>query len=167
MSASVTQPDYVKRIRRCERELSVYRTDIEDWTAAHIALEKCWAWEDLLSKASYLYDHILEIDSDFQNLLVEHAEHYQAELDDKIRLLAYDWLSLSKMLIADAELSQDEYGIEALNLLKEEVQNMELMLTPDDQFFDGEKIEHMELQAIEDHRRGTTQPLESLLNEPA
>src|SRR5437660_1080179 len=103
MSTSITQPDYVKRIRRCERELNVYRGDIEDWKDAHIELEKCWAWDDLVSKASYLYDLILEIDSDFQDLLVEHADHYHAELDDKIRHLAADWLSLSKVLITGAQ----------------------------------------------------------------
>jgi len=158
----MTQPNYINRVRRFEDELSIYRKDVEDWKAVQERLERCWAWEDLIAKSSYLYDRILALDSEYRDFVFQHPDAYDEALDNKIQQLANDWLALSNDVAEEAAPSDAEFGTVGIEELKEKMRKMESMLTSDDKLFDTPEMESLCIEAIKDYEQGRTVPFLSI-----
>lgn len=151
--------DYGNRIQRCEREIKTYREDVAAWKSAHQKVERCWACEDLVAKADYLNGRILSIDSDYRDFVYDHPSNYSPAQDELIRQLAADWTELSTEILTEATSSHDEFGVQGFEELRHKVEEMRNILAPDDEVFEGEYLDDLSVQAIEEQQKGSTRPL--------
>jgi len=72
----------------------------------------------------------------------------------------FSGLIVSRQVVPQGERLQEEYGeINGLDALKANVKQAQSSLTPDDQFFDDDKLVSLRDEAIEAHRSGLTEPL--------
>jgi hypothetical protein len=155
----MTQPQ--RRIKNAEREVIRFRDDViqQDWKQQHDALsEDCWAWEDLIAKANFLFDRIMDVDTDIQEYVLTNHLEYDAALQEKLRSLTEDWLNISIQLIPHVERLEQEYGeVEGGHKLRENLSEANGILTDDRDFFGGEDLARMRDEAIDAHRAGRTE----------
>jgi hypothetical protein len=156
---SMTQP--IERIEYTEREVGRYKDDVESWKSDHDALAtNCWVWEDLIAKASFLFDRIMSIDVQYQQYILMKRGEDELGLGEKLRELLRAWLDVSLQVVARGECLQRDYGhVDGLDALKENVRDAKSILTPDDEFFDPVKLSSIRDEAIKAHRSGLTEPL--------
>jgi hypothetical protein len=154
----VTQPR--ERIECAEREVARYKDDVESWKRDHDALADDWAWEDLIAKANFLFDQIMRLDVRVQRTILVERRHDESGLQDELRRVLGDWMSTSIQVIAHGERLQQEYGrVEGIGALRENLAPAKSILTPDDEFFDPDRLASLRDEAIEAHCRGLTEPL--------
>jgi hypothetical protein len=157
--STMTRPSYFNRIQRCERDMSIYREDVEQWKTVPERTERGWAWEDLIARASFLFDRILSLDSDYRDFIFENPSAYNQAHEDKILELGREWVELSHDILAEARPFHDEFGADGFDVLQAKVRRMRSMLIPDDELFDTEEMEHTCRKALQEHEQGLTVPL--------
>jgi hypothetical protein len=155
----MTQP--IERIEYAEKEVGRYKEDVESWKRAHDALVKdCWVWEDLIAKANFIYDRIMHVDDQVQHCLLVGRCRDELGLQQKLRDLLAGWLAVSLQVLPQGERLRREHGdAEGLDTLKENVCQAKAALTPDDEFFAGDRLSALRDEAIEADRLGRTEPL--------
>ena len=120
----------------------------------------CWVWEDLIAKANFLYDRIMHADVRLQQDILVNRGEDEFGLGEKVRVVLRAWLDVSLQVVPRGEGLQGDRGhVEGLEVLKGYVREAQSILTPDDQYFDPEKLASLRDEAIEAHRSGLTGPL--------
>jgi hypothetical protein len=103
---STTQP--LDRIEFAEREFEEYREYAEAWKQEHDELAtRCWAIEDVISKANYVYDRIASLDAE----LKKHSTCEDVpEFYVRNQYLLRSWFTVSSSLESRALNLEAEYG---------------------------------------------------------
>lgn len=155
----ITEP--IRRIKFAEKEVKRYRDDVEGWKKLHDDLqEDCWIWEDLIAKANFIFLRYLKLDHDIQQAILTSVIDYSEETEQEMWTLLRDWLDISRQLIPQVDRLKQSYGsVDGSEDLLRNVKEAEAMLTPDDEFFSGDKLVSLRDRAIEDHRSGETRTL--------
>lgn len=155
----MTQPR--ERIEHTAREVARYREDVEAWQKDHDALAAdCWTWEDMIATANFLFDQIMRQDVRVQRYLLVERGRDGADLQEQLCQVLLGWMDASLGVIAQGERLQQQYGrVEGLDALRENVSQAKSILTPDDEFFDPDRLAPLRDEAINDHRAGLTEPL--------
>ncbi len=156
---SMTQP--IERIEYAEKEVGRYKEDVELWRRDHVALVKdCWPWEDAIAKANFIFDRVMHLDIEIQQYILVSRGLDETGLQVKLRDLLGNWLAVSLQVVPHGERLRREYGdAEGLDALKENVRQAQSILTPDDEFFFGDKLSTLRDEAIEAHQLGLTESL--------
>jgi hypothetical protein len=156
----MTQP--IDRIQYTETEVDRYKDDVETWKEDHDALARdCWVWEDLIGKANHLFSRILDLDIQVQDYLFKNCNDVKPDFHEKPRELLRLWLAVSLKVVPRGERLQKDYNskTDGLGELKEHIEEAKSILTPDDEFFDTDRLSQLRDEAIADHRSGLTEPL--------
>ncbi len=151
---TVTQP--LGRVRFAEREVLRYRRDVEDGAKGHDASDPGWAWDEVVAKANFLFDRLIDLDLDIRELVLSDRMEFDPGLDAKVRGLLRDWLDVSLRVIPHIE----GRTVDAADLLRTRVEEARSMLTPDGEFFGGDELARLRDDAIDDHRAGRTEPFD-------
>lgn len=154
-------PQPRKRIKYAEKEVARYREDVESSNGDHNSLATdCSVCEDMIAKANFIFDRIIHVDIEIQQYILLQGHLDEADLQEDLRGLLNDWLELSTRVVSDGKRLQEEYGrAEGLETLKDNAREARSILTPDDEFFDHEKLSSLGDEAVEAHRSGLTEPL--------
>jgi len=115
---SKSQP--LGRIEFAEREFEGYKEYVEDWKRKHHELAvHCWAIEDVISKANYVYDCIVRLAAD---LLTISTSELAPELSVRHYHLIREWLDLSMSLEQSALKLEAEYaGVNGADALRHNI----------------------------------------------
>ena len=154
-------PQPLDRIEYTEREVGRYKDDVESWqTRPDAPATNGWVWEDSIAKANFLFDRIMRIDFQVQHHIVVERGEVDSGLEEKVRELLRAWLNVSLQVVAQGERLQRERGqADGLDALETNVREATAILTPDDQFFNPDRLASLRDQAIDAHRSGMTEPL--------
>jgi hypothetical protein len=151
-----------KRIGRTKLEVARLRLDVEDWKLNHDEVTRgCWAWEDVIAKANFVFGRIIKLDMDIQKFLFESpVADVDPELLSGARDPAIAWLEVSLSMRERSEQLLREYGyIDGYDELKANVRQAQAFLTPDEEYFDSEELAAARDRAIDSHHAGLTEPL--------
>jgi hypothetical protein len=151
-----------KRVGFTKLEIDRLRHDIEDWKSNHDELTRsCWAWEDLIAKANFVFGRITKLDMDIQGFLFNSAEAAaDPELLNASRDATAAWLAVSLPLLERSEQLLGEYGdVDGYEELKVNMRQANASLTSDEEYFDSEELAGARDNAIDSHRAGLTEPL--------
>lgn len=154
-----TQPD--GRIQFAEREVERYRNDIEGWKENLDDLaQDCRDFEDVVAKANFVYGRLLDLDMRLQ----EFAFKAEGEVDlngiGKLQVIFREWLEVSQEFLPHVLRLEEKYGsVEGGTEFRANVKEARASLTPDDRFFNGDKLAELRDAAIDDFRAGLTEPL--------
>jgi hypothetical protein len=150
-----------ERIEYTGKEVARYKEDVEVWKRDHDAVAAdCWEGEDLIAKANFLFDQILRQDVRLQRYILGEGGRDDSDPQDGLRRVLLDWMSASLRVVPYGERLQREYGgVEGLDVLRENLSQAKSMLTPDDEFFDPDRLSPLRDEAIDAHRLGLTEPL--------
>jgi hypothetical protein len=152
------------RIGYMEREIGRYREDVEGRPSPHEPPSSdCWPWEDVIDKANHLFDRLVELDTSLSESAFSRKPPGSAEyidLDSKIREVIREWLSISENVVSlIPRLRSPARDSDGSDVFLGNVERARGMLTPDDEFFVGDKLVELRDAAIEAARRGEVEPM--------
>jgi len=154
----MTQPR--SRIRYAEKEISRFRDDVEDWKRDHHQVQACWAYEDLVAKANFLYTRIIDLDQDIRESFLLQGCEFNPELDRDLSNILSNWLAASLEILPHVGALEKEYsGLDGGDDFRRNVKEAQSILTPDSEFFVGDALIELRDQAVDAHRSGLTEPL--------
>lgn len=148
-------------IENTHREVVRYREDVDAWREKHAALsDDCWAWEDLIARANFLFDLIMRADLRVQRYLLVERGSDGLDLQERLREALEEWSKTSQRIVPQGERLQQDYGqVEGLETLRENIAQATSCLTPDADFFGSDALVELRDQAIDAHRAGSTEPI--------
>ena len=158
--AAVTVAQPLDRIQFAAREIVRFRSDIDDGERTAPASDG-WAWDEVVAKANFLFDRLIDLDLDIQELVLNDRMEYDPALGEKVRRLLRDWLDVSLRVIPHVE----GHVVDGADLLRSRVTEARSMLTPGGEFFGGDELARLRDRAIDEHRAGRTEPFDA--DEPA
>jgi hypothetical protein len=155
----VTQP--LLCVEYTERDLSRYQDDLRLFTCDFdISAKNNWILEDLIAKANFLFERVMVADVRFQqHVLVAGADEDPLQ-GKKLREMLGTWLEISLDVAAQAaRFDRDRSRVEGIESLNANLREAKSILTPDEEYFDVDKMSVLRDQAIDEHRMGMTEPL--------
>lgn len=145
------------RIQLAEREVRRFREDVEDWSRTIEEMAQSGSvGADLVAKANYLLGRILDLDSSFREHVFRKSFDYSPEVESRLEDVLKQWLDLAIHVDPSGQLSEAGQAVEEL---RSNIQDVRDMLTPDDEFFQGEGLASLRDDAIRAHRAGETEAL--------
>jgi len=149
------------RIKVVEKDVERYQHDVEEWKQQLDELEsKCWVWEELIAKANYLFERFVKLDDDIQRSVLTGELEYDPAVQEEMSALLREWLDVSCCLVPHTDRIAADYGsADGTDELRTNIKAAEAMLTPDDEFFTGEKLVSLRDAAFDEHQRGETRAL--------
>jgi len=137
------------------------RSDVEEWKKQHNALhQSLWLCEDLVQFANFIFGRILSLDSAIQMDVLSGKSTFDKELDDAIESLIRDWMTtFSPLLDSTKRVAQDYGNVDGAEAFRKNFREAEGILTPDEDFFVGDKLVALRDQALAEHRAGQTESL--------
>ena len=156
-----TQPR--QRIKNAEKEVVRLRDDViqEDWRQRHAApAGDRWSWEDLVAKANFFFDRIMDLDADIQESALTGRLEYDPGLLEDVRGLVGDWRRACLQMLPHLDrLEAAGDLVEGAPGLRENLSEAGGILTDDPAFFAGDALARLRDEAIDDHRGGLTEPM--------
>ncbi len=154
-----TQPN--RRMHSIETQFNRYRDDIEAWQADHDApRDDCWFWEDLVKRSNALFARILDLDLAINEYQMEPGRDFDPRLDEWFDKILKVWQADSLALAAQVERIESLGDrVREAEQFRANVKQAQAMLTRDNEFFVGEKLEKLRDAAIEEHRAGLTESM--------
>ena len=140
---TLTQPK--TRIKYTEKELERLRGDVDDWKKDRDDLaDDCWAWEELIAKTSFLFDRIVDLDSDAQAKILDDRLPFNPELDSEVTKLYVDWIKIGGDLICQIRRLRGTYGaVSGADRLLRQCEEAEAVMAS--RGIEGEILPHEEL----------------------
>jgi hypothetical protein len=93
----MSQPQPKARIEFVEREFEGYRRYVEDWKQEHDELaRRCWAVEDVISKANYVFECIVRLGADLTRISTHECA---AELYVRHQYLFRKWVDVYESVV--------------------------------------------------------------------
>ena len=156
---SLTQP--LGRIEYAKREVARYHDDVEDWKKEHDELrKKCWPWEDLVGKANWIFDQVLDVDLNIREAVFKGEIGFDAQLEERVYDVLRQWLEVSIVVTSHIDRLEKEYGsVEGGREFRRRISQAQAMLTPDSKFFGDENLARLRDKALEANARGLTERL--------
>ncbi len=117
----MSQTQTMGRLEFVQRELSGYREYVEDWKLAHDARSPCWAVEDVIGKANYVFDGIVHLRAELNsNALGQQA----GELYVRRFHLLRQWLDLSESVLSESvrQLEKEHGEVEGARSLRAKIE---------------------------------------------
>jgi len=159
---TVSQP--LRRIKNAEREVARFRDDVileENWMRQHAELaDKCRLLEDLVAKANFLFERIMDLDTEIQESSLSRQCEETTGFQRQVRDLVADWRNTCLQMTPYLDRLAAEYGgIEGAAKLRENLSEARGILTDDREFFAGDELVHARDKAIDDFRAGLAEPM--------
>jgi hypothetical protein len=151
----------LQRIEFAQKEVDRFHGDVDSWKLLHDDLQhECWLWEDLIAKGNFLFTRILDLDTDIQESVLSGADEFDPDLDCKIHKILAEWLEVACEIEPHILRLRNQYGtVDGGDELKSHIREARGILTPDNDFFAGDKLAELRDRAIEDNRAGLTEPM--------
>jgi hypothetical protein len=148
------------RIRFAEKDVVRFTEDVEEWKSNHDALANdCWMWENVIAKANLWFHQFIKLDESIQEVLFTKPEADPC-VQEELRQVLRRWLEFADAALLQAARLEREYGrVDGADGLESNARQARAFLTPDHEYFAGEKLGHAEERAIEAYRSGNTEPL--------
>jgi hypothetical protein len=109
------------RLEFVERELEGYREYVEDWKDAHDALSRCWAVEDVIGKANYVFGGMSHLGADLKRIALspQAPELYVRRFN-----LLRQWLELSESVMSEfvPQLEREHVEVEGASSLRANIE---------------------------------------------
>ena len=109
------------RLEFVQRELAGYREYVEDWKLAHDSRSPCWAVEDVIGKANYVFDGIVHLRTDLNSSVLGQQA---GELYVRRFHLLRQWLDLSESVVSEfvPELEKEHGEVEGARSLRTNIE---------------------------------------------
>ncbi len=143
---SVAQP--LERIRSTHRDVECDRVEVERWPQKVL---------QFIANANARFKAILDVDAEVQAGVF--ATGAGIELQDALRNLLRDWLDTSELTLRHAERLCEFGVVEGADELKRHIEQARSILTPDDVYFNDDKLWAARDEAIKSRCAGLTEPL--------
>ena len=136
------------------RSLKEYKGQIEGWRAEGEALvEDYWWWEDLVAKANFVFARILALDDHIQSLIFSNKLEFDQQRDDQLRAVLRDWLEIAPSIGEHVDRLEEMYQVFAgADEFRAKFKQAKAILTPDNEYFNDEKLFKLGDQAVEAYR---------------
>jgi hypothetical protein len=135
----------------------------ENWKGDHDDAMRCVELEEVIALGLTVYNLINRMDEIWRLAVHKKKVAYSPKVDKLITKALRDWLRgckiLAKIIKKVEGLGYEVTGAEEFRLACREAEGI---LTPDEAFFDGEKLQGLEAAALKSHRAGRTKTLRSL-----
>jgi len=147
-----------------EKEVGRYKEDVEDWKQDHDALSRdCWLWEDIVAKANFVFQRIILLDQDVREAEFSGKFSRQQSFEDfdrRLTELLREWAEVSAQLEPHVARLASTYGeVDGGQTFLSNFAEARAMLTPDDGFFNHEKLVEMRDGAVDVFRSGHAEPM--------
>jgi hypothetical protein len=102
-------------------------------------------------------DHILDYDVRWRTAVFRGETDYDPAIEERIETGLRAWLNLTESLLAKLQPIRS-WGFQpaSLETLRPRIAEVRNMLTPDDEFFEGEELDDLTEKAIAEHEAGRT-----------
>jgi hypothetical protein len=102
-------------------------------------------------------DHILDYDVRWRTAVFRGETGYDPAIEERIEAGLRTWLNLTESLLARLEpIRSWGFRPASLETLRPRIAEVRNMLTPDDEFFEGEELDDLTEKAISEHEAGRT-----------
>ena len=161
---AMTENRPLKTLKYAEKEVDRYKEDVEDWKQDHDDLSKdCWLWEDIAAKADFVFHRIILLDQDVREAEFSGKFSRQGsfvDFDRRLTDLLRGWVEVSAQTEPHVVRLASVYcrvdgGHEFLSNLAE----ARAILTPDNDFFNHDKLIEMRDCSVDTLRSGLAEPM--------
>ncbi len=159
----ITQP--LRRIESVARDIGRLRDDVilENQDRPIAPFEDRWPWENLVAKANFLFDRIMDLDSAIQELVLTDRVGFDRELDAKVGDLVIGWHETCLDVLPHVDrLIQAGHHVVGAGKFRDNLSEARGILTDDREFFAGDHLDRLQDEAIDAHRAGLTEPMSNV-----
>jgi hypothetical protein len=117
----MSQTQTMDRLEFVQRELAGYREYVEEWKLAHDTMSPCWAIEDVIGKAKYVFDGIVHLRAALNSCALGQQA---GELYARRFHLLREWLDLSERLMFEfvPQLEKEQGELEGARSLRANIE---------------------------------------------
>ena len=138
-------------------QLKLYEKRSETWKAQHDEAMYCLDFENWLALGVFLFERITRTDERHREITYANPDAYSAELDREIRGLYEVWSrAIPASLDRLADLESRGFRVEKVDEYRRCCEEAVGILTPDNEFFVGDKFVALRDEAIDSHLAGGT-----------
>ncbi|WP_145257525.1 hypothetical protein [Planctomycetes bacterium Pan216] len=135
--------------------LKVIESFEENWKVAHKEVTKVWKLEDFLFEGVYIFKMVNDFDMYYRERVITGKEEFDPGMIDGYKHVIGRWLQIANHL-ENLVLQFERSGFEVSRAeeFRSTMREAEGILTPDDDFFSGGKLDAIKEVAIEEYKRG-------------
>ena len=138
-------------------QLKLYEKRSETWKAQYDEAMYCLDFENWLAHGVFLFERITRMDERHREITYANPDAYSAELDREIRGLYEVWSrAIPASLDRLADLESRGFRVEKVDEYRRCCEEAVGILTPDNEFFVGDKFVALRDEAIDSHLAGGT-----------
>lgn len=152
--------DVADSVDRYSRRVDTYA---EKWKKDHDDAMMCLGLEEAIAFGLCIYNHINRLDEIWRLGVLSKKVPFRADVDLFITKAFRQWLTGSKKLAKIVKkLENLKYEVTGVVEFHSACREVEGVLTDDATFFGADKLPAMEASAIQSHRTGQTEEMESI-----
>ncbi len=140
----------------------------EPWQRDHDEALKCFEAGQWIEALNFFFDQLMLLDTKWRSEIYRGQRPHDAAFDQLLGKVVPEWVrAASDRLKAVEELERAGYAVDGANDLRRRIADAKGMTTPDDEFFNNDKLVALRDAALEEHRRGETEAFERMDDAPA
>jgi hypothetical protein len=113
--------------------------------------------DDFVSRSLAILDHLLECEASWRTFVFQGKTEYDVEIEKHVEESLKDWADRADGFLSSFDtLVSGGISAESVETFRSRVAEVRGMLTPDDEFFEGEELDDLAAQAITEHESGAT-----------
>ena len=138
-------------------QLKLYEERPDSWKAHHAEAVYCLDFENWLAHGVFLFERITRMDERHREITYANPDAFSAELDREMSGLYEAWSKvIPESLERLAELESRGFRVEKADEYRRCCEEVVGILTPDNDFFVGDKLVALRDEAIDSHLAGGT-----------
>jgi hypothetical protein len=145
---------------RARKGIELYEDEMESWKIDHEEAMTCLDLEEAISLGIYAFKLVLKADQSHRRASFEGKMKFNEAWEKKTFELFRDWVKNTEAFVKTLELfEQKGFDVGRSNELRSLLSQAKDILTPDDDFFQGPKLDDLKKKAIKANRSGQTEDL--------
>ncbi len=144
-------------------QMKLYEEQPAPWESDYAAAMRCRDLEEVIAHGVYVFDRLSRFDEETQEDVFEGKLPFDTERDARIIALYEAWARVSRHHSETlAGLEKEGFEVEGSERFRQCYRDASGILTPDSEFFAGEKLVGIRDGAIDTHRAGETVAIRSI-----
>ena len=153
------------RVPVMRKQVEAYQDSSDSWKIDHDIAMLCLDVQAAIEIGLAIFTQIVRLDEDYWELFYDDRIPEIPEVETAIPELVAQWYSVSLQLEkVVVHLESAGYQVAGAEPIRVTIHKAKSILTPDSEFFDGEKLWAKRDQAIVENKEGRTSDLNDLVN---
>lgn len=147
-------------IEKFKNRIQGYTSEVEQWKIDHTIAMFCWDFELLLKQGLDFLDDVMYADDQWRAAVLEGKTEYDADYESYTQGFLASWLKTSKSALpVISRLENDGHTVNFADKFRTAIEEVEGILTPDDQFLASDHLANLRDEAIDSFHRGECETL--------